>query len=297
MVIIMKANPMKIVRTIAELDKLLNQDEREQQSVGFVPTMGFLHEGHLSLVQEARKQHDLVVMSIFVNPAQFGPGEDFEAYPRDEQRDAELASRVGVAILFMPEPKEMYPNEGDITILPGAQAKVLCGVSRPGHFDGVLKIVLKLFNIVNPDASYFGMKDAQQLAIIESFVRDFNVRTKIVRVPTVREADGLAKSSRNVNLSVNERQEASVIYQALQKGVKMFQEGRSVGEIEREVAMLISTSSSGSVDYVSLLSYPELKNLDSESEEAILACAVQFEKPRLIDNIIFETKGCATCLE
>lgn len=279
---------MKIVRTIADLNKLIDRDEREQKTVGFVPTMGFLHEGHLALVDQAKNENDIVVMSIFVNPTQFGVGEDFESYPRDEERDAELASAAGVAILFIPSQSEIYPDQGEIMISPGDQAKALCGSSRPGHFDGVLKVVLKLFNIVDPDCSYFGMKDAQQLAIIQTFVRDFNVRTKIVRVPTSREQDGLAKSSRNVKLSETERAEAPVIYQALQNGIDRYRNGQTGMSIEQDVAQQITDNSSGVVDYVSLLSYPELKPFDGQSAEAILACAVQFENARLIDNIIIQ---------
>lgn len=281
---------MHIVHTIHALHALIDRNNRKGFTVGFVPTMGFLHEGHLSLVQQAKEQNDIVVMSIFVNPAQFGPGEDFEAYPRDTERDTRLAADAGVDILFMPEPAEMYPNEGGIRILPGFQATALCGASRPGHFDGVLKVVLKLLNIVDPDQSYFGMKDAQQLAIIETFVRDFNLRTTIVRVPTVRELDGLAKSSRNVNLSEIERAHAPVIQQALRKGEEMFHEGVQADEIERGVAEHIMTNSSGVIDYVSLLSYPTLSEFDGTSTEAILACAVKFQKTRLIDNIIMLTK-------
>nr|WP_179392655.1 pantoate--beta-alanine ligase [Sporosarcina sp. JAI121] len=281
---------MKIVQTIEELQGLIDRNKRGDRTVGFVPTMGYLHEGHLSLVKQAREQNDIVVMSIFVNPAQFGPGEDFEAYPRDAERDAGLAEAAGVDILFMPTPQEMYPEDGGIRILPGPQSTALCGVSRPGHFDGVLKVVLKLFNIVDPDRSYFGMKDAQQLAIIETFVRDFNLRTSIVRVPIVREQDGLAKSSRNVNLTGNERAEAPIIQKALKKGEKLFEQGVSAAEIEREVASYITQNSSGIMDYVSLLSYPELTKYDGTSGGAILACAVVFEKTRLIDNIIMSTK-------
>ena len=176
----------------------------------------------LALVKQARRENDIVVMSIFVNPAQFGPGEDFEAYPRDAEHDAKLAERGGGRYIIYSESDEMYPQDGGIQILPGSQATLLCGASRPGHFDGVLKVVLKLFNIVDPDRSYFGMKDAQQLAIIETFVRDFNLRTTIVRVPTVREEDGLAKSSRNVNLSEEERLEAPVIQKHLKKVKRYF---------------------------------------------------------------------------
>lgn len=280
---------MEIIRTIPELRGLLDRDRQGGKTVGFVPTMGFLHEGHLALVDKARQQNDIVVMSIFVNPAQFGPGEDFEAYPRDEKRDAEKAAYSGVDILFMPTREEVYPRPSDIQILPGFQATMLCGASRPGHFDGVLKVVLKLFNIVDPDRSYFGLKDAQQLAIIETFVRDFNLRTKIVRVPTVREKDGLAKSSRNVNLSEQERRESPVIHEALKIGNALFEQGAAQQEIEREVVKHITSNSSGAVDYVSLLSYPALAPFEYGKEEAILACAVKFKKTRLIDNLIMST--------
>lgn len=282
---------MKIIKTISELQKLLDRNKRESGTVGFVPTMGFLHEGHMALVERARSENDIVVMSIFVNPAQFGPGEDFEAYPRDEERDAKLAADSGVDILFLPDRIEMYPEDGGIQLLPGPQATVLCGASRPGHFDGVLKVVLKLFNIVDPDHSYFGMKDAQQLAIIETFKRDFNLRTTIERVPTVREDDGLAKSSRNVNLSEKERAQAPIIREAHKVGESLFHSGVSAKEIEQQVAEHITKNSSGKIDYVSLLSYPSLAPFTGNSEEVIIASAVKFEKTRLIDNIIMLSKG------
>ena len=282
---------MKIIKTISELQKELFELKNNGQTVGFVPTMGFLHEGHLSLVEHAKAENEIVVMSIFVNPAQFGPGEDFEAYPRDPARDAKLAEQAGVDLLFTPNQDEMYPYNGGIRILPGPQASSLCGASRPGHFDGVLKVVLKLFNIVNPERSYFGMKDAQQLAIIETFVRDFNLSTTIKRVPTIREADGLAKSSRNVNLSKEERLAAPLIYSALKNGADLFQQGISAEEIEQTVANQIIEKTTGRIDYVSLLAYPSLSPYTTDTNEAILACAVIFEKTRLIDNIIMSTKG------
>lgn len=284
----MKTKLIQVVHTIEALQKLLDRNKR---TVGFVPTMGFLHEGHLALVEKAKQENDVVVMSIFVNPAQFGPNEDFEAYPRNTERDTQLAEQVGVDILFMPSAAEMYPEEGGIRILPGPQADVLCGASRTGHFDGVLKVVLKLFNIVDPNRSYFGLKDAQQLAIIETFVRDFNVRTKIVRVATVREPDGLAKSSRNVNLLTTERVEAPCIQAALAKGSLLFSKGVATHEVERAVAEHITSHSSGSIDYVSLLAYPALIPFDGQSDEVILACAVNFTHTRLIDNLIISTRG------
>jgi len=282
---------MRIVRTINELQVILDEKKRKKQTIGFVPTMGFLHEGHLSLVTKAREKNDIVVMSIFVNPAQFGPDEDYEAYPRDEKNDVIKAQESGVDILFTPESIEMYPQDGGIRILPGPQSSVLCGASRPGHFDGVLKVVLKLFNIVEPDHAYFGMKDAQQLAIIETFVRDFNIRTRIVRVPIVRDEDGLAKSSRNVNLSANERLEAPIIQESLKKGEELFRDGLSAEEIEEIVSLNITKNSSGKIDYVSLLAYPTLTPFVPGTKEVILACAIQFEKVRLIDNIIMSARS------
>ena len=280
---------MQIVRSIAELKNILNPRQREGRTVGFVPTMGFLHEGHMALVKEARRDHDIVVMSIFVNPAQFGPGEDYDAYPRDEQHDAELASTAGVDYLFIPSAEEMYPRKSGISILPGEQASRLCGASRPGHFDGVLKVVLKLFNIVDPDESYFGMKDAQQLAIIETFVRDFNLRTSITRVPTVREEDGLAKSSRNVRLLEHERNEASAIYRALSLGRRSYYEGIPLQEVAKIVRRTIEEETSGMIDYVEVLAYPSLDENINDAAEVIIAAAVQFTSARLIDNIIMST--------
>lgn len=281
-----ESTDIQVIETIEELQKKLNRNERKHATVGFVPTMGYLHEGHLSLVKHAKEQNDIVVMSIFVNPAQFGPGEDFESYPRDLARDIQLASEAGVDIVFTPTVEEMYPTDGGIRILPGRQAEELCGAARPGHFDGVLKVVLKLFNIVDPDRSYFGMKDAQQLAIIESFVRDFNLRTAIVRVPIVREVDGLAKSSRNVNLTTSERSEATAIYRALQIGAELFAEGADPNTIEQQVSAYIVSNSSGKIDYVKMLAYPELVPVKDYTQEVILACAMKFSTTRLIDNII-----------
>lgn len=292
-----ESTDIQVIATIEELQKRLNRNERKDATVGFVPTMGYLHEGHLSLVKHAKEQNDIVVMSIFVNPAQFGPGEDFESYPRNRERDIQLASVAGVDIVFMPTVEEMYPTDGSIRILPGRQAGELCGAARPGHFDGVLKVVLKLFNIVDPDRSYFGMKDAQQLAIIETFVHDFNLRTTIERVPIVREADGLAKSSRNVNLTAAERSEAPAINRALQFGAELFAKGVDPEVIEQQVSEWIVSNSSGKIDYVKMLAYPELAAVTDEAEEVILACAVKFSSTRLIDNIIMSTKDGTPCSE
>ncbi|KYG60216.1 pantoate--beta-alanine ligase [Planococcus maritimus] len=276
---------MQVVNTVQDLKKWVQSTTQSGRSIGLVPTMGFLHEGHMALVEAAKAENDVVAMSIFVNPAQFGPNEDFDRYPRDFERDSMLAEKAGVDIIFAPSVKEMYPHDSQITMSAGMLANVLCGKSRPGHFDGVLKVVTKLFHLVQPNAAYFGQKDAQQLAIIESLVRDFNFSLKIRRVETVREQDGLAKSSRNVYLSNAERREAPELYRSLQRGVKDAREGQ---DPIPEMIRLIESETSGTIDYIELLSYPDLQQ--EPKEQAILALAVQFQKARLIDNIIFNLK-------
>lgn len=277
---------MRVYEYPQEMQEAVAREHREGKTVGYVATMGFLHEGHLSLIERAKQETDLVVLSIFVNPTQFGPDEDFDEYPRDTERDLQLAKEAGVDYVFTPTPETMYPTDAGIRILPGEMANVLCGASRPTHFDGVLQVILKLLNIVDPDRAYFGMKDVQQLAIVESFVRDYNFRTKIVRVPTYREEDGLAKSSRNVHLTEKERQEAPALYEALQHGERALREGATVEEVERVAKNWIEKNTSGTVDYVSLLAYPQLTIPQKETETFVLACAVHFSKTRLIDNVI-----------
>ncbi|MDN5708061.1 MAG: pantoate--beta-alanine ligase [Planococcus sp. (in: firmicutes)] len=276
---------MQVVNTVKDLRNWVLSTKESGQSIGLVPTMGFLHEGHLALVESAKSENDVVVMSIFVNPAQFGPNEDFDRYPRDFDRDSMLAEKAGVDVIFAPPVEEMYPRESQITMGAGTLADVLCGKSRPGHFDGVLKVVTKLFHLVQPDMAYFGQKDAQQLAIIESLVRDFDFPLDIRRIATVREPDGLAKSSRNVYLSETERVEAPKLYQALQRGVTIARNGK---DPIPEMTRFIQSETSGTIDYIELLSYPDLT--EAPNEQAILALAVQFQKARLIDNIIFNLK-------
>ncbi|MBU9671944.1 pantoate--beta-alanine ligase [Planococcus sp. CP5-4] len=276
---------MQVVNTVKALRNWVLSTKESGQSIGLVPTMGFLHEGHLALVESAKSENDLVVMSIFVNPAQFGPNEDFDRYPRDFDRDSTLAEKAGVDVIFAPSVEEMYPRESQITMGAGTLADVLCGKSRPGHFDGVLKVVTKLFHLVQPDMAYFGQKDAQQLAIIESLVRDFDFPLDIRRIATVREPDGLAKSSRNVYLSETERAEAPKLYQALQRGVTIACNGK---DPIPEMTRFIQSETSGTIDYIELLSYPDLT--EAPNGQAILALAVQFQKARLIDNIIFNLK-------
>lgn len=276
---------MKVVNTVKDLRNWVLSTRESGQSIGLVPTMGFLHEGHLALVESAKSENDVVAMSIFVNPAQFGPNEDFDRYPRNFDRDSMLAEKAGVDVIFAPSVEEMYPRKSQITMGAGTLADVLCGKSRPGHFDGVLKVVTKLFHLVQPDLAYFGQKDAQQLAIIESLVRDFDFPLEIRRIATVREQDGLAKSSRNVYLSETERVEAPKLYQALQRGVTAARDGENpIPQMTR----FIQSETSGKIDYIELLSYPDLT--DAPNGQAILALAVQFQKARLIDNIIFNLK-------
>ena len=279
------------VELIADLKKGIYEAKTTGKSIGFVPTMGYLHEGHMALVKQAREENDFVVMSIFVNPAQFGPNEDLDKYPRDLERDSRMAKEAGVDLLFFPQVHEMYPQDGGISIHAGAQASVLCGASRPGHFDGVLKVVTKLFHLVEPTRVYFGQKDAQQLAIIETLVRDYNFPLEVRRVPTVRETDGLAKSSRNVFLSEQERREAPSIHQAIQLGLTHYKEHQNVEEAKKVTAQHIKNGTSGNIDYVELLSYPDLTKDISSDTAVILAVAVFFEKARLIDNMMLNNKG------
>lgn len=281
---------MKQVRTIAQCKKLVAVAKQNGETIGFVPTMGYLHEGHLALVEAAKKENDLVFMSIFVNPTQFGPGEDYEIYPRDEKRDLAFATEAGVDYVFIPTVEEMYPSKLMIQIIPGAQKTVLCGASRPTHFDGVLQVILKLFNIVTPTNAYFGMKDAQQLAIIETFIETFNFSSKIKRVATVREQDGLAKSSRNVHLTKDERAEAPAIYQSLQYGEVVYRKTKDANQALAAVRQQIMEQTSGVIDYVELYAYPQLTAVDAQTTEIIIASAVQFSKTRLIDNIILKIK-------
>lgn len=275
-----------ILQTVDELKDWVRETKSAGRTIGLVPTMGFLHEGHLSLVEKAKAENDKVIMSIFVNPAQFGPNEDFDRYPRNLERDQQLAEGAGTDVIFAPSVEEMYPRDSQINMSAGKLADVLCGAKRPGHFDGVLKVVTKLFHLTEADVAYFGQKDAQQLAIIESMVADFNFPLAIRRVETVREADGLAKSSRNVYLSEGERYEAPHLKKALEMGKALFLQGQ---DPIKPMTQYLNEHTSGKVDYIEFLDYPTLT--DEIQNDAILALAVQFEKARLIDNIIFQPKG------
>ncbi|MGN7476452.1 pantoate--beta-alanine ligase [Solibacillus silvestris] len=282
---------MNVLTTIAEIRDAVLAAKNNRQTIGLVPTMGYLHEGHLTLASNARKENDVVIMSIFVNPTQFGPNEDFESYPRDLARDTELAASAGVDYIFAPSVEEIYPQDGGIYIRAGRQAQILCGASRPGHFDGVLQIVAKLFNLVQPDSAYFGQKDAQQVAIIQTLVRDYNFPVELRIIPVVREEDGLAKSSRNVYLSADERCQAPAIQQALQLAKRELIESRNVEKALTLATKIIEDNTDGKIDYFSILSYPDLKEVDEHSGQIVLAAAVYIGKTRLIDNLIFSLKG------
>ncbi|WP_066294365.1 pantoate--beta-alanine ligase [Bacillus sp. FJAT-29937] len=278
---------MKVITTISDMQQTMIREKMSGKSIGYVPTMGFLHEGHLTLIDYARKENDIVVLSIFVNPLQFGPTEDLGSYPRDFDRDHNLAEQHQVDYIFYPSAEEMYPAPLSVTVTANDRTDVLCGQSRPGHFDGVVTVLTKLFNIVQPNKAYFGKKDAQQLAIVEGLVNDFHFPIKIVPVDIVREHDGLAKSSRNVYLLPKEREQAPFLYKSLLEAKAMIDEGeRNSHIIISSIKELISEKTSGTIDYIEIYSYPNLKEIEKLEGNIIIALAVKFSKARLIDNLI-----------
>ncbi|WP_033828566.1 pantoate--beta-alanine ligase [Bacillus andreraoultii] len=280
---------MKIIRSIDEMTRLTADLKRNNETIGYVPTMGYLHEGHLSLMKKAREENSVVVISVFVNPLQFGPNEDYDSYPRDIERDELLAKTVGVDYLFYPSALDMYPDEMTVEIKVKKRVNVLCGRKRPGHFDGVATVLIKLFSIIQPTNVYFGLKDAQQVAVVSGLIKDFNFPICLCAIETVREEDGLAKSSRNVYLTEEERKEAPYLYQSLLKAKNEIVAGERNPEIiTTKMKELLQEFISGSIDYVEIYSYPELEELQVIEGKVIIALAVRFSKVRLIDNIIFE---------
>ena len=277
---------MQILNTVAETRTAIESQRKMGKSIGFVPTMGFLHDGHLSLMETAKDQTDFVVVSIFVNPTQFGPNEDLASYPRDLERDVELCKSVGVDLIFAPSVSEMYPDgystyvdcEGDIT-------NRLCGATRPTHFKGVTSVVSKLFNIVMPDKAFFGQKDAQQVAVIEKMVRDLNYNLEIIPCPIVRESDGLAMSSRNAYLNDDQRKEALVLSKALKRAKALIEAGeRSTETLIGEMIKIIEVSPSAVIDYVSIVDAKTLDAIETINDDFLVALAVKIGKTRLIDN-------------
>ncbi|MCH1624718.1 pantoate--beta-alanine ligase [Fredinandcohnia quinoae] len=279
---------MKVITSAREMQDFTVKERKSGRTVGFVPTMGYLHEGHMTLIKQARAENDIVVISIFVNPLQFGPNEDFDAYPRDFEHDQKMATGQNVDILFYPSTEEMYPSEPSLSVKVKSRVNVLCGRKRSGHFDGVATVLVKLFNIIMPDRAYFGLKDAQQVAVVAGLIHDFNFPIELIPVEIVREADGLAKSSRNVYLTAKERVEAPHLYKSLKIAKLEIQNGlRNPSKIEAIIRKHISNHTVGEIDYVEIYSYPELEVLPEISGKIIIAVAVKFTKARLIDNITF----------
>jgi len=278
---------MEITHIISETRDLLRQARAEGKRVGLVPTMGFFHEGHLSLMRQARKDNDLVVVSLFVNPIQFGPSEDFRDYPRDLDRDARMAEEVGVDMIFNPPVEEVYRGGHNTYVNVRKLTEGLCGAARPGHFLGVTTVVLKLFNIIQPDRAYFGCKDYQQLKVIERMVRDLDVPVEIVPMPIIREPDGLAMSSRNTYLNPDERKAALVLSKALAYGQELLSQGVTSGEeLRRRVEEFIGKEPLAEIDYVAVVDVEELDALAEIKDKAVLALAVRIGKTRLIDNML-----------
>jgi len=277
---------MKVIDTVAEMQKI----RRELKgTVGFVPTMGYLHEGHLTLVRRSREKNDFTIVSIFVNPTQFGPSEDFDRYPRDYPRDFGLLEKEHTDYVFLPTPKEMYPEGYNTWVEVHQVTDRLEGAIRPGHFRGVATVVNKLFNIVQPTRAYFGQKDAQQCVVIRKMVRDLNMNLEMIVVPTVREPDGLAMSSRNVYLSPEERQQAPVLYKALSTAHVMWAEGeRDSAKIRQAMVDLIRQKPLGKIEYISIANVWTLQELEKAEPPVVISMAVKFGKTRLIDNILLE---------
>jgi pantoate--beta-alanine ligase len=275
---------MKVVEKIGEMRGLRRQ---LAEPVGFVPTMGYLHEGHLALVKRARAENPSVVVSIFVNPTQFGPQEDFKKYPRDPQRDLALLEKGKTDIVFMPSAEEMYSPQFSSWVEVEKVTQRLEGASRPTHFRGVTTVVAKLFNIVQPARAYFGQKDAQQLIVIKKMVADLDMNLEVVAVPTVREPDGLAMSSRNTYLNPQERQAATVLYQALTLAQQLYSQGEKDAEkIRQQMTTLIQKQPLADIDYVSIANNETLEELDRVNPPVLVSMAVKIGRTRLIDNIV-----------
>lgn len=283
---------MKILRTVKEIQEYTRIAKEEGKTIGLCPTMGALHEGHLTLMRAARKACDVVIASVFVNPTQFGPNEDFDAYPRQFEADCEKLESVSVDAVFHPEPKEMYPEgyttyvtvDGDIT-------NKLCGAQRPGHFRGVATVVTKLINLAKADKAFFGQKDAQQVVVIKRFTTDLNQNVEIVMVPICREESGLARSSRNVYLSAEEKEAALVLSRSLKRAEEAFASGeKDVEALKKLVTETIQAEPMAKIDYVDMYSFPGLCPIEKVNEPALLAIAVKIGKTRLIDNTILGDK-------
>ncbi len=280
---------MKIAYTVEDVKSQVRQWKKEGLTVGLVPTMGYLHEGHESLIKRAVAENDRVVVSVFLNPTQFAPNEDLASYPRDFEADTKLCEGAGAALVFHPEPSEMYAEDACTFVDMTAVTKELCGKSRPIHFRGVCTVVNKLMNISMADRAYFGQKDAQQLAVIRRMVRDLNMNVEVVGCPIVREVDGLAKSSRNTYLSEEERKAGLVLSQAVKLGQKLVAEGeKSAAAVTGAMSELISAEPLAKIDYVSMVSWDSIEPVETIEGPVLVAMAVYIGKTRLIDNFIYE---------
>ncbi len=276
---------MKIFNSPHDIQKFLIEEKRKGKIVSFVPTMGYLHEGHLSLMKEARKRGDIVVVSIFVNPTQFAPGEDLEKYPRDFEGDLEKCKSVGVDVIFYPTNENMYDKDFQTYVEVKKVAQNLCGLSRPIHFRGVATVVAKLFNIVQPDYAFFGEKDFQQLVVIKQMVKDLNFPIKVIGCPIIREKDGLAMSSRNAYLNEEEREQALCLYKSILKVKELFEKGeRNVKNLINEAESIIKSYPLAEIDYIKIVDINTMEDLDIIDRNALYALAVKIGKTRLIDN-------------
>jgi pantoate--beta-alanine ligase len=280
---------LQVIEDIAALQNLIREVKKKRLSIGLVPTMGFLHEGHLSLMRAAKAENDFIVTSIFVNPLQFGVGEDYAEYPRDLERDQKLAAATGCDLLFSPPVREMYPPGYATFVEVERLTDSLCGFSRPGHFRGVTTVVTKLFNLVCPDRAYFGQKDAQQAFVLKKMVVDLNMNLQLMIRPTVREADGLAMSSRNKYLTPEQRREAVVLFKSLKEAEEQIAGGKREPEtIKETINQRISTAKEACLDYVEIVDTDELCPVSTIAGKCLIAVAVRFGQTRLIDNVIVE---------
>lgn len=279
---------MEIIRSLEEM-KRIAAGVSADKSLGMVPTMGALHDGHGSLIKKCRAENDTVVVSVFVNPIQFGPGEDYEAYPRDLEADAAFCESLGVDYLFHPDESEMYPAHFGFRVVPPASMiRILCGITRPDHFQGVATVLTKFFSLIRPDRAYFGQKDVQQLAIVEAMVSDLNLGTTIVPCPIIREADGLAKSSRNSYLSAEERDGATVLSRSIRMALDAKKAGeRNVEALKKIVVEEIEKEPFAKIDYVEILRFPHFERDETVGEDSFIAMAVYIGNTRLIDNAFF----------
>ncbi len=277
---------MQVTKTVEETRKQIKQWKKEGKTIGLVPTMGFLHEGHASLIRKCREQNDIVVVSDFVNPTQFGPNEDLEAYPRDFERDSKLCESLGADLIFAPSPEDMY-HDPHAFVSVDTLSETLCGKTRPIHFKGVCTVVTKLFHIVAPDRAYFGEKDAQQLAIIRKMVKDLNFDIEIVGCPIVREEDGLAKSSRNTYLNDKERQAALCLSRAVKTGKEVIYTGADAKEVLNPMKAIIEAEPLARIDYVMMVDALTMQPIEKADRDVLVALAVYIGKTRLIDNFSY----------